>query len=172
MHSLTCSLTHSSSSSSQSSFHHHHLQTPPHLTETYRGIHDQMCVMSPHPMQIAALEYLTLPDAYFSALARRYQGRVTRLAAVLAAVGFQVVFPQGAYYLFVNYQKVPALAGLDSMEAAMYLLKTVGVACVPGDNFYGRSADGARYLRFAACRSDDDLEEASKRLKEGLGVVK
>ena len=35
---------------------------------------------------------------------------------------------------------------------------------VPGDNFYGKSSDGNDHLRFAACRSDSDIEEAAKRL--------
>ena len=139
---------------------------PPHLRETYRGIHDQMAVMSPHPMQYAALLYTSLPDAYFKELATRYHGRVQMLATVLQHVGFRVVFPQGAYYLFVNYRNVPALQDKDSMEAAMYLLREIGVACVPGDNFYGSSNDGQNYLRFAACRSDSDLEEASRRLQK------
>jgi aspartate/methionine/tyrosine aminotransferase len=57
------------------------------------------------------------------------------------------------------------------MEAAMHLLKNVGVACVPGSNFYGNkdSPEAGKYLRFAACRSDSDLEEASKRLQKLIG---
>jgi aspartate/methionine/tyrosine aminotransferase len=136
---------------------------PPHVRDTYRGIHDQMAVMSPHPMQYACLPYFTLPDEYFEDLAERYKRRVQKLAGALKAVGFRVVFPQGAYYLFVDYREVPTLKHMSSMEAAMHLMKCVGVACVPGDNFYGsndKSAYAGNYLRFAACRSDSDLEEA------------
>lgn len=144
---------------------------PPHLSERYRGIHDQLAVMAPHPMQYATLSYLTLPDAYFVNLAARYQQRVKKLAQTLQRVGFQVIFPQGAYYLFVNYRRVPQLASMTSMEASMFLLKEVGVACVPGDNFYGKSLDDTNncYLRFAACRSDGDLDEAIVLLERSLG---
>jgi aspartate/methionine/tyrosine aminotransferase len=139
---------------------------PPHVRDTYRGIHDQMTVMSPHPMQYATMTYLQLPDSYFATLSKRYQNRVQMLAETLSDIGFQVVMPQGAYYLFVNYMQVPALKDMDSLEAAMYLLKEVGVACVPGSNFYGNknSLQAGNFLRFAACRSDADLEEAAKRL--------
>lgn len=138
---------------------------PPHVRDTYRGIHDQMTVMSPHPMQYATMTYLQLPDSYFATLAEKYRRRVEKLAAILTSVGFQVVMPQGAYYLMVDYTQVVALKDMDSMDAAMYLLKQVGVACVPGGNFYGNSysPDAGRYLRFAACRSDADLEEAGRR---------
>jgi aminotransferase len=139
---------------------------PPHLRDTYRGVHDQMVVMSPHPMQYASITFLKLPDSYFEELSARYRRRVKKLADALISIGFHVVFPQGAYYLFVNYRQVPALKDLNSMDAAMYLLKQVGVACVPGDNFYGRkSGDAENYIRFAACRSDRDLEEATRRLQ-------
>jgi aspartate/methionine/tyrosine aminotransferase len=49
----------------------------------------------------------------------------------------------------------------------MFLLKEIGVACVPGDNFYGIKSEETsnKYLRFAACRSDQDLEEAGRRLE-------
>lgn len=140
---------------------------PPHVRETYRGIHDQMAVMSPHPMQHATMTYLRLPDTYFSKLSERYERRVKMLSEVLSRIGFEVTKPQGAYYLFVDYRGVGALQGLTSVQAAMYLLKEVGVACVPGSNFYGNkdSFEAGRYLRFAACRSDSDLEEAALRLQ-------
>ena len=148
---------------------------PPHLRNTYRGIHDQLAVMSPHPMQYATLEYLKLPDEYFMGLAKKYERRVLKLSNALKQVGFTVIPPQGAYYLFVDYTTtspgVPQLAGMTSIEAAMHLLKNIGVACVPGDNFYGNKFDETtknKYLRFAACRSDDDLDEAIRLLKEKL----
>lgn len=143
---------------------------PPHLTEVYRGIHDQLVVMSPHPMQVAALTYLRLPDEYFTVgLRGRYWGRIVKLMKVLRDVGFKVSQPQGAYYLFSNYTGVAKLQGMSPMEAAMYLIEEVGVACVPGDNFYGKSIeDRSQYLRFAACRSEDDVDAACKLLIEKL----
>jgi aspartate/methionine/tyrosine aminotransferase len=123
-----------------------------------------MAVMSPHPVQYATLSYLKLPDDYFEQLSSRYHARVEKLAKALISVGFTVTIPQGAYYLFVDYRSVPKLADMSSMDAALYLLKEVGVASVPGDNFYGKSSDGENHLRFAACRSDSDIEEAAKRL--------
>ena len=144
---------------------------PSHLRNTYRGIHDQLCVMTPHPMQYATLSYLSLPDTYFEGLSRKYYGRVLKLGNALKSKGFGVIPPEGAYYLFVDYTSVQGLKGMSSEEASMYLLKSIGVACVPGDNFYGKELDPTtknKYLRFAACRSDEDLDEAIRLLKEKL----
>jgi aminotransferase len=141
---------------------------PAHISSTYRGIHDQLAVMSPHPMQFAALTYLALPDHYFKTeLRTRYKGRLEKLASTLKELGFGVLMPEGAYYLFVNYRNVKALSVLSPMDAAVYLLENVGVACVPGDNFYGKTVDeeGSQYLRFAACRSANDIQEACRRMR-------
>eukprot|EP01082_Thalassiosira_pseudonana_P013549 g12432.t1 g12432 contig6:1914548-1916064(+) len=139
---------------------------PPHLSDTYRGVHDQMVAMAPHPMQYASLAYLNLPDEYFTQqLPVRYKDRVAMLARTIQEVGFGVIMPEGSYYLFVDYRGVKELQGKTPMDAAMYLMKEVGVACVPGDNFYGKSTDGNHYLRFAACRSISDLRNAIERLK-------
>ncbi|CAB9496181.1 Bifunctional aspartate aminotransferase and glutamate/aspartate-prephenate aminotransferase [Seminavis robusta] len=146
---------------------------PPHISDTFRGIHDQLVVMSPHPVQYAALTYLSLPDQYFrEELKERYQGRIKLLAGTLQELGFGLTPVEGAYYLFVRYRNVKALAYFDSpMEAAMYLLEKVGVACVPGDNFYGKAVEeqGNQYLRFAGCRSEADIKEACSRLRAHLG---
>eukprot|EP00978_Attheya_sp_CCMP212_P027742 scaffold93622_cov49-Attheya_sp.AAC.1 len=78
----------------------------------------------------------------------------------------------GAYYLFAKYRNVPALTDKKPMEAAMYMIQTIGVACVPGDNFYGSvtasAKEGQEYLRFAACRSLADIQEACQRIETGL----
>ena len=50
----------------------------------------------------------------------------------------------------------------------MFLIEQVGVATVPGDNFYATGNEGDRYLRFAFCRSLETLQAAIDRLRAGL----
>jgi aspartate/methionine/tyrosine aminotransferase len=76
--------------------------------------------------------------------------------------------PEGAYYLFADYRRVPELAALSPTQAAMFLIEQAGVATVPGDNFYAIGREGERYLRFAFCRSLETLEAAVERLRAGL----
>ena len=142
---------------------------PKAVRGTFRAIHDQMVVMAPHPMQYASISYLKLPDSYFMIdLRLRYVERIETLVSCLKRVGFKVSAPEGAYYLFVKYTSVPQLSSLTPMEAAMYLMEYVGVATVPGDNFYGTSDSGQEYLRFAACRSNQDITEACRRLENNF----
>jgi len=120
-------------------------------------------------MQYASLVYFNLPDEYFKEELRdRYKSRVDLLAAALTKVGFAVVQPEGAYYLFAKFRGVEQLKDLSAMEAAMYMLEKVGVAVVNGDNFYSKSNDGENYLRFAACRSNEDIKSAIELLNTHL----
>ena len=122
-------------------------------------------------MQYATLTYLNLSDEFFKKdLKERYVARIELLASTLSFLGFEVVKPEGAYYLFVKFRGVKALSSFDDpMEAAMFLLEEVGVACVPGNNFYSKAVqEGALFLRFAACRSEADVAEACRRLRKHL----
>ena len=137
---------------------------PPHLTPAIRAVHDTLVVQAPTPLQKAAVGLLDMPPAFFRDLARGYAGKRTILGDALRAAGFRMTAPNGAYYFLADYRGVRDLARLEPLAAAMHLIERVGVAAVPGDNFYGSSADGERYLRFAFCRGRETLVEAAGRL--------
>jgi aminotransferase len=46
----------------------------------------------------------------------------------------------------------------------MHLLKTVGVAGVPGEAFFS-GPEGSRFLRFSYAKTDTDLDEACRRIE-------
>ena len=138
---------------------------PPHLTPAIRAVHDTLVVQAPTPLQKAAVELLAMPAAFFRDLGRGYADKRAVLGGALREAGFRMTEPRGAYYFLADYRGVADLAQLDPLPAAMHLIERVGVAAVPGDNFYERSRDGARYLRFAFCRGRETLEEAAHRLR-------
>lgn len=137
---------------------------PAHLTPAIRAVHDTLVVQAPTPLQKAAVGLLDMPPAFFRDLARGYADKRTILGDALRAAGFRMTEPSGAYYFLADYRGVRDLARLEPRAAAMRLIERVGVAAVPGDNFYGSSADGERYLRFAFCRGRETLVEAAGRL--------
>ena len=139
--------------------------SPPHLTPAIRAVHDTLVVQAPTPLQKAAVALLGMPPAFFRDLARGYADKRAILGGALRAAGFRMTEPRGAYYFLADYRGVRELSHLDPLAAAMHLIERVGVAAVPGDNFYGRSAAGARYLRFAFCRGRETLEDAARRLR-------
>lgn len=94
-------------------------------------------------------------------------GELTRMDAL------KCFTPQGAFYLFPD---ISAYLGRetpdgtvieDSTELCMYLLEKHGVAAVPGDAF-----GEPRGIRLSYAASMEELKEAVKRLKAGLGQLK
>ncbi len=65
--------------------------------------------------------------------------------------------PDGAFYLFVNIQKVTD----DSMEFCKKLLEEKGIALVPGVGF---GSEG--YFRFSFATDEESIKEGIKRIKD------
>ena len=139
--------------------------SPPEYTPSIRGIHDTLVIQSPTPLQKGAERLLQLDKGFYKDIRKEYIEKRQILVDALQRANFTITPPEGSYYLFANYSHVPALSKLPPMEAAMYLIKEIGVASVPGDNFYTVGDFDNSYLRFAFCRSIETLREGAKRLE-------
>ena len=142
--------------------------TPPERTRRLRAVHDNLVVQAPTPLQKGAVSLLRQDRAFFEGIAEGYRRKRDLLLGGLRDVGFAASPPEGAYYLFADYRSVPVLASMSPTDAAMHLIREVGVATVPGDNFYATGNEGDRYLRFAFCRSIETIEAGLERLRAGL----
>ena len=142
--------------------------TPPERTRRLRAVHDNLVVQAPTPLQKGAVSLLRQDRAFFDGIAEDYRRKRDLLLGGLREVGFAASPPEGAYYLFADYRGVPTLASMPPTDAAMHLIKEVGVATVPGDNFYAVGNEGDRYLRFAFCRSIETIEAGIERLRARL----
>ena len=142
--------------------------SPPAYTTRVRALHDTMVVQAPTPLQKGAVRLLTLDDSFYSDIPNLYAKKCDLISRSLKNLEFGITSPEGSYYLFADYSKVPSLKGMSPMEAAIYLIKEIGVASVPGDNFYAEEHRNTNYLRFAFCRCMESLEEAAMRLKKLL----
>lgn len=140
--------------------------SPEKYTKTIRGLHDTMVMQAPTPLQKGAIELLHMSDEFYEKLPEKYEKSCKTLINSLRDVGFDVMFPEGSYYLFADYSKVESIKNLSAMEAAVYLIEKIGVATVPGDNFYRNGSYGDKSLRFAFCRSTKSINEAANRLKK------
>lgn len=113
-------------------------------------------------VQVAAAEALTngLDDPL--EFRRIYQHRRDLLVAGLKKLGFEMLTPEGAFYLFA---KIPAQFGTDDVAFAKQLAKEAKVGVTPGSAF-GKGGDG--YVRLSYASSDENLTEAIKRISEFL----
>jgi aspartate/methionine/tyrosine aminotransferase len=133
-------------------------------TKILRGIHDTTIMQAPTPLQKATVKLLEMDRSFFESIYTKYEENCTVLVDKLREVGFKVAHPEGSYYLFADYSGVEKLKGMKAMDASIYLIKEIGVATVPGDNFYTDGNHGDNYLRFAFCRSTASIMEAVNRL--------
>ena len=139
----------------------------PHLTHTFRQIHDFVSIGAAAPLQQAGAVAYRLPRDYYDHLAADYQARRDRLCRALTEVGFDVVPPEGAYYVMAG---IDAFGATDDVEFAKYLVREIGVASVPGSSFFHDKSLGRALVRFCFCKRDETLDEAERRLRK-LRVV-
>ena len=147
---------------------------PEELSVGIRRAHDFVTVGAPHPLQEAAITALTLPDAYYVELREAYQARRDLLFGHVEQAGFVAWKPRGAYYILTDAAHfMKALHLPDDTAFAMWLIKEVGVATVPGSSFYAHPELGRTKIRFCFPKTDDVLREAGQRLQKlrTLGVA-
>ena len=136
---------------------------PPAITNAIRKVHDFLTVGAPAPLQEAATAALGLPPSYYCELADRYAVRRDHLIPALEKAGFLCYRPRGAYYVMTD---ISAFGFASDVEFAAYLVKEIGIACVPGSSFYKHPKDGSQQVRFAFCKKPETLDEAARRLEK------
>ncbi len=139
----------------------------PELADGIRRAHDFITVGAPAPLQEAAVTALRMPDAYYVQLRQAYQARRDLLRRLLDEAGFHTFDPQGAYYILTECAHFLERYGLsDDTAFAMFLVREVGVATVPGSSFYAHPELGRTKIRFCFPKTDDVLLEAGQRLQK------
>ena len=139
----------------------------PELSGGIRRAHDFITVGAPHPLQEAAVTALNLPDSYYVRLRESYQARRDLLFGKVEEAGFKAFNPKGAYYILTDVAHwLPEYGCADDHEFAMFLVKEIGVATVPGSSFYSTKALGRTKIRFCFPKTDDMLIEAGRRLQK------
>ncbi len=133
----------------------------PELTLGLRRVHDFVTVGAAAPLQQAATVGLNFPDTYYEKLATDYQARRDLLMPALAAAGFRVSRPAGAYYVMTDIRE---LTDEDDVTFARRLIDEPGVAAVPGSSFYQHPDLGRHQLRFAFPKRHETLAAAADRL--------
>ena len=133
----------------------------PELVRAVQAAKQLLTFVSGGPFQPAVAVGLRLGDDFFDALAADLQARRDLLCAGLAAAGFEPVVPEGTYYITAD---VRPLGASDGLEFCRTLPERCGVVAVPVQVLCDDKALGAPYVRFAACKRPEVLEQAVERL--------
>lgn len=136
------------------------------VIQQMQKVHGALVFAVPTVIQDAAL--VALRDVQDTPLAMRdiYQHRRDFIVAQLEALDFDVVNPEGAFYVFA---KLPADLGEDGDAFALKLANEGKVAVIPGSGF----SDSAKaYIRISYAASDDVLKEGMARLKKYIDKLR
>jgi len=118
-----------------------------------------------HPTQEAIAQALALPDSYYADLRDMYARKRRLMLGALDAAGLRYTMPQGTYFVLADYTSI--FQG-SPMDFTRYLIREVGVACIPPESFYVPEHQHLiqGYVRFAFCKTDDLLAQAGTRLSK------
>lgn len=134
---------------------------PEELLIPIRNVHQYTVFSSVTPMQVASAAALDLPDEYYRQLNEMYQTKRDFLAHALSNAGLHPILPQGAYFILADASEFH----FPNMRAfSHWLIKEVGIACIPNASFYVRPERAGNYVRFCFCKSNQTLESAAEKL--------
>jgi len=124
------------------------------------------CVAS--PLQAAVVAALTLPDSFFDGVRAEFEAKRNTMLDVLARAGFQVLKPQGGYFVIADWRGVAPASVEDDAQFARWLIREVGVACIPPSAFYieGEKHRVKHLARFAFCKKDETIRAAAAKLEQ------
>lgn len=131
---------------------------PAYITQHMLKVHQYNATCASTISQYAALEALThgLEDA--AVMKQEYKARRDYVYDRLVRMGFDVVKPDGAFYVFPSIRNF----NLNSFEFAAKLLEEQRVAVVPGDAF---SPLGEGFVRISYAYSMEVLREGLDRIE-------
>ena len=133
------------------------------LTEGIKKVHDFLTVGAPHPLQMACVEALKMPDSYYELLRMEYAKKRNMLLSSLERIGFRCNKPKGAYYIWCDFSELDNVS--DDVRFATNLVKNVGVAAVPGSSFFNERELGSKKIRFTFSKKAETLKSACERLE-------
>lgn len=129
-----------------------------------KKVHDTLMFSLPKILQDGALVAITAADDVVEEMKTVYQKRRDWLLPKLEAMGFDVIAPQGAFYMFA---KIPVDFGEDGYAFALSLAQEGKVGVIPGSAFSDTTKD---YIRLSYAVSDDDLSIAVERMNAFIAM--
>ncbi|WP_294407193.1 pyridoxal phosphate-dependent aminotransferase [uncultured Clostridium sp.] len=137
------------------------------VIEQCKKVHDFLTVGTAAPLQEAAVVGLNFDQSYYDELTDLYNKKRKLFLDGLDKIGLKYFEPQGAYYVMVDISQF----GFDNdYDFAVWLIKTIGVAGVPGSSFFREDVNN--YIRFHFAKKEETLKEALRRLEKLKAYIK
>ena len=146
---------------------------PEEVIEAAKKVHDFLTVGAAAPLQEAAVTGLNFPQSYYDDLLDLYTEKRAYFLDGLDRIGLKHNVPQGTYFVMIDIQEyldLPQFAGYTDLEFCEWMIRNIGVAAVPGSNFFKEEVNNLIRLHFA--REKSTMDEALNRLAKLQELVK
>lgn len=140
---------------------------PAPVIEKMGLISDLIYICPSTPLQYGLDEAFYMDASYFEQMKKDYEIKRGMFCDAMETAGFEFERPEGAYYVFANFEKLSKKrGGMDNdKQACETLIKEAGVASVPGNSFFSNPEHGRFYLRFCYAKEYDILEKACTQIR-------
>jgi N-succinyldiaminopimelate aminotransferase len=140
------------------------LTAAPELRDAVLAVKQFLSYSNGAPFQPAIARGLDLPDTFYTSVAATLQLKRDLLVDGLRDAGFGVSSPAGSYFVIAD---AAPLGHPDAEEFCRRLPQLAGVVGIPLTAFVhpDRRAPYASLVRFAFCKRDEVIEEATMRLQ-------
>ena len=137
------------------------------LSSAVRAAHQFVTFSTATPFQHAAAVAFERGTSYIAELRELYWNNRDRLGKALTEIGFDVIVPEGTYFILADHSRVSQRLGVQNdVELAIKLTKEFGVAVIPPSVFCATPGLCDSYIRLAFCKQEATLDEASRRLRK------
>ncbi|HEX6057203.1 MAG TPA: pyridoxal phosphate-dependent aminotransferase [Intrasporangium sp.] len=137
------------------------LAGPAEAVAAARTVKQFLTYVGSGPFQPAVAVALGLGDEVYRGLASSLQAKRDLLCDALRTSGLTVSQPRGTYFVIAD---AAPLGAVDALEFARGLPELAGVVGVPVSVFHDDQEAARTLIRFAFCKRDEVLTEASRRL--------
>lgn len=132
---------------------------PKSYTAEFRRLHQFEAFCCFTPTQVALAEHLKKKERYLSLSSFMQQKRDSFLDKMKSS-RFNLHQSSGSYFVCGTYENI---SDMSSMDMALHLTKSIGVATIPVSAFYQNGEDD-KVLRFCFAKKEETLSKAAERL--------
>jgi aspartate/methionine/tyrosine aminotransferase len=143
---------------------------PPHLTAAVRSAHQFLTFAVARPLQHAAAEAMTSPEAlaWVESLRRTLIGRRDLLLGALDRMGFECAVPDAGYFVMARITPLADRLGVrDDVEFVRRMTAEARVAGIPPSAFCADPGLGRDSVRLAFCKNETLLGQGSNGWRAG-----
>jgi len=140
---------------------------PEHIASAIGQVHDFLTVASPAPLQESAALGLSFEKIYYQELLNTYSHKREIFLKGLDDLGLTHTIPDGSYFVLIDISEFGYENDILFCED---LIKKLGIAFVPGSNFFHE--DIKYFIRGHFAKRDETLYEALNKLEKIKKVMK